>query len=178
MDYFTKTKEKLHIFAQITTFWPNFCLPSLSCTRKVQNVFNIVWKWDMFFSQGHGGNCHYMSNVIFGMMQGNNAFKHFHFLTLGYRFYLGLFAWSSQHNFTGYHWQSIITIPSSFCDHFVYKVVIKNVKLSSWSYNIQKFWFMLRWLCMESFILIIHSHEKISGVNVFSICDKGINLKF
>ena len=34
----------------------------------------------------------YTSNVIPGMVQGNIAFKHFHFLTLGDKFYLGLFA--------------------------------------------------------------------------------------
>ena len=46
----------------------------------------------MFFLQGHGRNCHYMSNVISGMVQGNIAYKYFHFLTLGDKFYLGLFA--------------------------------------------------------------------------------------
>ena len=46
----------------------------------------------MFSAQGHERNCHYMSNVISGMVQGNIAFKHFYFLTLGDKFYLGLFA--------------------------------------------------------------------------------------
>ena len=44
----------------------------------------------MFFVQGHGKNCHYMSNGISGMVQGNIAFNHFYFLTLGDRFYPGL----------------------------------------------------------------------------------------
>ena len=58
------------------------------------------------------------ANVISGMVQGNIAFNHFHFLTLGDKFYLGLFAWSSQHNFASCHWWSIMTIPNSFCDCF------------------------------------------------------------
>ena len=37
----------------------------------------------MFFVQGHGRDCHYMSNGISGMVQGNIEFNHFHFLTLG-----------------------------------------------------------------------------------------------
>ena len=69
------------------------------------------------------------------------------------------------------------------------KVVIKNIKLSSWAYNTQKFWFMLRSVCVESFISILHLYEKISGVRFcsfrdhfkkyfFSFRDQGINLEF
>ena len=92
MDHFTKSTEKFHIFAKIATYRPNFCVPSLFHPRKVANVFGAVWKWGMFFAQGHGRNCHYMSNGISGMVQGNIEFNHFHFLTLVDTFYPGLFA--------------------------------------------------------------------------------------
>ena len=83
MDHFTKSTEKFHIFAKIATYRPNFCVPSLFHPRKVANVFGTVWKWGMFFVQGHGKNCH-MSNGISGMVQGNiEFFNHFQFLTLG-----------------------------------------------------------------------------------------------
>ena len=71
---------------------------------KVTNVFDAAWIRGVFSVQCHGRNCHYMSNVISGMVQGNITFKHFYFLTLGDKFYLRLFAWRSQHNFTSYHW--------------------------------------------------------------------------
>ena len=113
-----KPKRSFTFLLKSQLFDPIFVFHLYFAQGKFQMSLTLPGNGTCFFSQGHGGNCHYMSNVIFGMMQGNNAFKHFHFLTLGYRFYLGLFAWSSQHNFTAYHWRSIITIPSSFCDHF------------------------------------------------------------
>ena len=112
-----------------------------------------------------------MSNGISGMVRGNIEFNHFHFLTLGERFYFGLFAWRSQHNFASCHWWSIMIIPIPSVTVLANKVVIKNIKLSSWAYNTQKFWFMLRSVCVESFISILHLYEKISGVRFCSFRD-------
>ena len=92
VGHFTKSKEELHIFAQIATYRANFCVPSLFCPWKVANFFDALWEQSMFFAQGHGRNCHYISNEISGMVQGNIAFKQCHFLTLGDKFYHGPFA--------------------------------------------------------------------------------------
>ena len=123
VDHFTKSKEKLLIFVQIATYRPNFCVPSLFRPIKVTNVFE-----EQCFVQGHGKNCHYMSSVISGMVQGNIAFKHFYFLTLVDKFYLELFAWNSQGSFTSYHWWSIMTKPNSFPDRFSKKSCHKKCK--------------------------------------------------
>ena len=81
-----------------------------------------------------------------------------------------------------------MTVPNSFLDHFANKVVIKNVKLSSWAYNIQKFWFMLRSLS-ERFVSILHCRRKYLELDFvpsmatleiffFFFFDQGVNLKF
>ena len=117
-DLFTKSKEKLHIFTQISIHKTNLCVPSLFRRRKVANVFDAVSKWGVFFVQGHGRNCHYMSNGISGMVQGNIALKHFHFLALRDKCYCELFARISQQIYTSYHWLSVMTILNSFRDRF------------------------------------------------------------
>ena len=59
---------------------------------KLQMSLALSGNGACFFVQGHGRNCHYMSNGISGMVQRNIEFNHFHFQTLGERFYSGLFA--------------------------------------------------------------------------------------